>query len=388
MPWKTVDCTRDELYEQVWSTPVKELTEAYGVSDVGLAKVCRKLGVPKPGRGYWQRKAAGQEVERDPLPPAEDGQPLKHRIRRWEDPEGHVLGDEAVALLAREQEPGMSLTVPKVLRQPHPLVSEGARILRDYRGDWRALAGLQTRRACIDVKAAGDTLERALRIADTLLKGLEKRGFDVRVTKPSGHTYSRSETEVRILGMWIGFSTKENATAVKVKSDSLIWPTKTVNQPNGKLTIKIELATDGVRHSWADGKTQRVEDLLGDFVCALIIAAEDARKARVAAKRREQLRQEETERQREVERLAALEAERVRALQGRLADWREAQQLREFITAVESRARASEHDVAPDSELGRWIAWARDHADALEADAVESVLEQRPTPDAPRRRIW
>jgi hypothetical protein len=41
-----------------------QLASEYGISGNGLAKICRKLAVPYPGRGYWARKAAGQKVSR------------------------------------------------------------------------------------------------------------------------------------------------------------------------------------------------------------------------------------------------------------------------------------------------------------------------------------
>jgi len=43
---------RDELYEKVWAAPVIKVAKEYGVSDVAVAKACRKLKVPLPGRGY------------------------------------------------------------------------------------------------------------------------------------------------------------------------------------------------------------------------------------------------------------------------------------------------------------------------------------------------
>jgi len=63
---------REKLYEQVWKVPMRTLAKEYGVSDVALAKACRKLHVPHPGRGYWEKKAANKPVEdRPPLPPVE-----------------------------------------------------------------------------------------------------------------------------------------------------------------------------------------------------------------------------------------------------------------------------------------------------------------------------
>ena len=62
---------RQKLYEQVWSQPIGKLAPEYGVSDVALAKTCRKLQIPLPGRGYWAKAAVGKRTKtRPPLPPA------------------------------------------------------------------------------------------------------------------------------------------------------------------------------------------------------------------------------------------------------------------------------------------------------------------------------
>lgn len=61
---------RTELYEKVWSEPMSILAKQHNVSDVYLARVCRLLRVPLPGRGYWAKKAAGQPTKnRPPLAP-------------------------------------------------------------------------------------------------------------------------------------------------------------------------------------------------------------------------------------------------------------------------------------------------------------------------------
>jgi ankyrin repeat protein len=61
---------RAELYEKVWSEPMRMLAQQYGVSDVYLARVCRLLRIPLPGRGYWAKKTAGRPTKkRPPLPP-------------------------------------------------------------------------------------------------------------------------------------------------------------------------------------------------------------------------------------------------------------------------------------------------------------------------------
>ena len=55
---------RERLYEEVWSEPTQKVAQKYGMSDVGLSKICRQLQIPKPPRGYWAKKQAGRPVPR------------------------------------------------------------------------------------------------------------------------------------------------------------------------------------------------------------------------------------------------------------------------------------------------------------------------------------
>lgn len=60
--------TRQQLYDLVWSKPVRDVAKDFGMSDVALAKRCRAVRVPIPPRGYWARAAADQKPRRTPLP--------------------------------------------------------------------------------------------------------------------------------------------------------------------------------------------------------------------------------------------------------------------------------------------------------------------------------
>src|SRR5271156_1986908 len=72
---------RESLHELVWTAPVIEVAKRLGVSDVGLAKRCRRAEIPTPGRGYWARVESGRRIGRVPLPPAPGGLPSLPRIR-------------------------------------------------------------------------------------------------------------------------------------------------------------------------------------------------------------------------------------------------------------------------------------------------------------------
>lgn len=52
----------DELKNLVWSMPTMSVAALLGVSDVAIAKRCKRLGIDKPGRGYWQKKQSNNGV--------------------------------------------------------------------------------------------------------------------------------------------------------------------------------------------------------------------------------------------------------------------------------------------------------------------------------------
>ena len=68
MQEKTKDLLREELYERVWTTPMRKLAQEFKYSDVGLAKLCHRHHIPTPGLGYWRKIELGHNPARVPLP--------------------------------------------------------------------------------------------------------------------------------------------------------------------------------------------------------------------------------------------------------------------------------------------------------------------------------
>lgn len=73
---------RQKLYDEVWSEPMRQIAKRYGVSDVGLAKICKKMKIPKPGRGYWAKQSYGVKAKCEPLRPATIDTPLQVVLNR------------------------------------------------------------------------------------------------------------------------------------------------------------------------------------------------------------------------------------------------------------------------------------------------------------------
>src|SRR5256885_13996917 len=168
---------RDELYELVWTEPVRRIAKRHGISDVALAKACRKLRIPLPKRGHWAKGAAGHKVKRRALPPLKDGQPSQYRTRI------HVttLAPEIAMTLEKELAPEQRIRVADELVSPHPLVAEAGALLAKAKPNKEGLVARGDRR-CLDVHVSPALLDRALRILDALLKALEQRGHSIETT--------------------------------------------------------------------------------------------------------------------------------------------------------------------------------------------------------------
>ncbi|QWC57512.1 TetR family transcriptional regulator [Erythrobacter sp. 3-20A1M] len=76
---------RNELFEAVWSAPLSEIASTYHLSPGGLAKLCDRLGIPRPKRNYW-RMTPGERLEARPefdaITPAPQAAPRKKSARR------------------------------------------------------------------------------------------------------------------------------------------------------------------------------------------------------------------------------------------------------------------------------------------------------------------
>jgi len=74
---KRTSISREALYEEVWAEPMVKVALRYEVSGSFLARICTRLNVPRPSRGYWAMLAAGKKVRRTPLPDAKPGDELE-----------------------------------------------------------------------------------------------------------------------------------------------------------------------------------------------------------------------------------------------------------------------------------------------------------------------
>ena len=62
MPWREITYDREKLFVEVWEEPVLTVAKRYGISNVGHAKICRRLAV-RFHRGVTMRRARSRTAE-------------------------------------------------------------------------------------------------------------------------------------------------------------------------------------------------------------------------------------------------------------------------------------------------------------------------------------
>ena len=162
---------RRELYALVWEKAVQRVAVDLGVSDVAVAKACRKHQIPVPERGYWRRKDWGYKVKQpllSALPNGSDPWITFHATTRSTDTTSpKVLSPEDEF----EQRPENRIAVPDTLDHLARPVRHTGAVLRQQQPDDHGL--LETRaKDCFRVQVAPASLDRAMRMLHALVGAL------------------------------------------------------------------------------------------------------------------------------------------------------------------------------------------------------------------------
>ena len=202
---------REELYEEVWTTPMQTLAKKYGISDVGLAKTCRKLLIPLPGRGYWARKEAGQKLERLGLPPLKERIVLQKPTPRPEPPKLNAFAEPEEIAQIEQLEKTAGEVLLKRGSQSHPLIVQARGALKTLRFPKAKSCGLGIvpRHSSVQGQARS-----CLRIMAGIIGALEDRGFTVAIE--TRRQEKRVQTVARIYGQVIRFGLTEKIDRVEI----------------------------------------------------------------------------------------------------------------------------------------------------------------------------
>ena len=347
--------TRQELYDLVWSTPMLSLALDFAMSNVGLAKLCRRHGIPCPGRGYWARRAAGQTVKKPklPNPPAGSAETIRFLLPDQvptpvSEPE---TPPEVLEWIERERRPENRIEVPAQVHRYHPLLQKTRESLAGKFGDPRGAR--ISRREGLDVSVGAESVHRACLILQALVVALEKRGFGITTRTEWSH-----QTTVHLLGEEVSLSLKEHfrrqappPTAANPGKAGAREPWNTP-RPNYEASgvLRLTLSSYGVDAVFKDRDGAPLESQLNDVVITMVrLALEIHRPRRLEREEEDRRRHEEEERRREFERKRSWFEEAIAA-------WLEHERRIGFLSALEAQVGTLSEE---GDRTREYLAWAR-----------------------------
>lgn len=383
--------SREDLYELVWSKPITELAKDFGLSDVALAKRCRKLGVPVLGRGYWARVAAGQEPHRPKLPKREsqygDGSALAFAPPVEEAPptEAADLPPEEVAVRTRIAAvtvtilPGLESACPPIQRLAHrDKVIPAKSIAWARRPDRQG--------PILDVSVSDAQASRALLIADAVLRTAQSLGWPFEAARPQDTGYQRGPVEppnptpigaLMVAGEPFAIRidepqkrTNHVPTADEIRRqqrESWFHPPPWDFNWSGDLRLHAhEPASGSVDRTWKDGKRRRLEDQIREILNGLYDLALRAKTRRVEHERRERERREEERLEWERSKRRDIELKLIQELERQAGAWYRARLLHRYIRAAR-RVLGEQHiEAKRGDETVDFFAWAHGYVDQLD----------------------
>jgi hypothetical protein len=375
---------RKTLYEEVWKEPLLEVAKRYGVSDVAIAKTCRKMHIPLPGRGYWSKIQSGLKMKKMPLPPFSACPKVRKKSKAPQEPqvetkverlvpEAFVLEEE---LIQRESLPKLRITWNLGVKLANPYVLSTQRKLHEAKKKLSKYHEYGLCRAENDetfqVSVGPDNIMRALAILQIPCTALESRGYPIG-PKPKDPKEKREvhygfpvrepvPIYAKVLDTYISFriiekSFKRELTPEHRKNSY----SKFEYVLSGKLSFEILTSPYGkhARHTWRDGKNLRIEHHINEFIISMIrIATMEKENAAQAVIRHKQWLIEE-EKRRERERLQQMENSRIKTLVEETEKLVNINRIKDYITVITEEGKRRLGENYSESDFARWVDWAR-----------------------------
>jgi hypothetical protein len=410
---KPLTLSREDLYELAWSKPISDLAQDFGISDVGLAKRCRRLGIPIPGRGYWARVDAGQTPYRPKLPKREaqwhDATALKlaPSVGAYRgalapavdgeggsaNPEGKETVAARIAALTIVRGASIVDALPPIkrtaMRLKHPLRSQ----LVFGRGE---RAG-----SLIEMQVTGDALERALLLADTLLRAAQTLGWvfedpvreeiDVSNSQESSRQQrqatetAKSDPEPRIGRLVV----EGEEVALRIEErfrDEKHEPTaselaREKREYGFRAPRKIAVATGALRVvrldtyrtygspdrcSWYDRKGTRVEEQIKDILLGFYQLALSIKERRAKDEREAREHQEAERRREEWQAIQEANQKLIQQFETDAGAWHRARYLRRYLKAARMRLGGQGLRAVFRTETVDYLDWAESYVNQLD----------------------
>lgn len=358
--------TRQEMYDLVWSKPMTQLAAEFGLSDVGLRKICKAAKVPTPGIGYWAKLANGKKVTQAELPTLypfqsqfvhigggsrsrygyyDEPEQTEEELAQMELPPPPKFGESLDEVRAKIEELVPLISIPKSITKFHSITER----LLGYDAD------IAKEKYCFyKPRYQHPTGQRLLAALNSFFTYFEKLGFRVKVHGPRTQSMSVDMDGSYHYFRFVCFDDGNHfyrRKSVPGKAYGFSWTSKQDRMSENKdyreyaeitpeilrdLAIELLMDIEGRKRSNVEWLYQRQVDKKNDAIAKIA-----ERKARATLRRKK-----------EAERLIE---SRLTLMNQALKDIRKAEKMQELIEALDKKVEAAKKEIPA---YKKWRAWA------------------------------
>ena len=355
---KKITLTRKELYDLVWSSPLSTLCKRYNISYSVLINVCKKLNVPIPEAGHWQKVQFDKPISIKPFPLEHDG------INEFTFNEVSIgtssNGLQSPILIKKmeiENDPKVSLVVHKNLQSPDILIKERLDAMKKWKAIRNTKDGIYASfpRNIISIDVSEENYNRAICFMDAFIKLLRARGHEIIC---DGGTF------IIVDNQKMQISLVERMKREMVQHEKYDW--KSAKYSNSGILL-IRFREGAYRTTdWAEGK-QPIEKLLSKIMANIEIKAQELKEYRIRLEKSWAEQREQRLIIEERENLVKQELTNFKALISEAERWFQIKKIRSYIDDVEAKLQTSGNH---SEELKNWVSWARKKLDWYEPNSI------------------
>lgn len=350
--------TRQELYNLVWTEPISRLSEKLNIKDSTLRKICHNSNIPLPDASYWGKFKFNKPVIKKELP-EDNSVPNEINISQSE----QIVEDYSTEYFLRIYK---SLNkdlfkVPLKLSSPDSLTTAAYKKLLDPNSRYSRDGMIFPGSGFLDIKVFPQSLERAIRIFDTVIKFLKYRGYNIKL--------NGDETIVVIkeINVQIALREKQNFEYIQEKYGTTKRP-----YSSGLLVFKVRCL--GMREYYDNSTT--IEEKLPQIFATIEYKGYELRRIWDENDLKRQKEDEE-------KKIIQEKADRIKKelldfkdLLKEANDWNQSVILNNYLTAAEKNARNTGNY---NQNFEEWLTWAKKKAEWFNPliNGDDDILEDR-----------
>lgn len=343
---ETIELTRKELYDIVWSTTLSKLTHQYAYTNDGIKKLCKQFEIPMPNGSYWSKLKFNKKYKKEKLNPIFGGvDKIVLTIRK----EGYPINVDQTPLTIRskeiENDHNAPLIVPDEIIRPDILTIQ----TKQYWKEKKSFSSYgEDNKVIYPIRVEKNNRERALRFMDTFTKLIRHRG----------HVISKQyyDTGVLIDEIFIEIDLREASKRVPAKPPY----SGTELVPIGEFIFKVGKYSG--EKEWRDGKV-KLEEILSKIVAKIELLAQSEKEWKERSRIASLIREEEEKRLTEIKKLRDEEVTKFNKLVTLSEQYNKTLLIRQYIEATKQKAVNTN---SLTFEKQEWINWATDKADWLD----------------------